>query len=118
MAGSRADAHLGGVRDRLWPPRHVVLQRVAGQLERRKEALESSAPRHLRRAAERLEATEAWVNAYDPARVLARGWSLTRTLDGSLVRDPSTVDIGDTLITTLAGGRVTSTVEPEDPASQ
>lgn len=118
VAGSRADTHLNGVRDRLVAAAPRRLQRIADHLERRKDMLDGSAPRHLRRATERLDATEARVRAYDPARVLARGWSLTRTADGHLVRAPSTVTAGDTLITTLAGGRITSTVEPDDPAAE
>jgi exodeoxyribonuclease VII large subunit len=117
VAGSRADAHLNGLRDRLTTAAPRRLQRVAEHLEQRKHVLDGVAPRHLRRATERLDATEARVHAYDPARVLARGWSLTRAADGHLVRDPSEVAAGDTLITTLAGGQVTSTVESDDPAT-
>ena len=115
VAGSRADAHLDGVRDRLASAAPRRVQRIADHLERRKATMDGTAPRHLRRAVERLDATEARVRAYDPARVLARGWSLTRTADGRLVRDPSAVAPGDTLITTLAGGRLTSTVELDGP---
>jgi exonuclease VII large subunit len=40
--------------------------------------------------------------------VLARGWSITRLSDGTLVRSPQDVSDGDTLVTALADGTVTS----------
>jgi len=73
----------------------------------------------LRRAESALGGTTAHVAALDPARTLARGWSITRTATGSVVRRSTDVGPGDTLVTTLADGTVTSTVSPvptgEDP---
>ncbi len=47
----------------------------------------------------------------DPARTLARGWSLTRTADGRLVRSPDDVTAGDHLHTRVADGEIRSTVD-------
>jgi exodeoxyribonuclease VII large subunit len=55
--------------------------------------------------------------ALDPARVLARGWSITRTAEGRLVRSPGDVSPGDVLSTTTAGGPLRSRVEDEDGRS-
>ena len=68
-------------------------------------------PRALDRADARLAQTAAMVGAYDPARTLARGWSITRTETGGLVRSPDDAPAGTVLRTTVAGGEVTSTVE-------
>jgi len=57
---------------------------------------------------ERLDALGARLRALDPAMVLARGWSITRLSDGTLVRSPRDVSDGDTLVTALADGTVTS----------
>ena len=57
---------------------------------------------------ERLDALGARLRALDPAMVLARGWSITRLSDGTLVRSPQDVSDGDTLVTALADGTVTS----------
>lgn len=54
---------------------------------------------------------EARVRAHDPERALARGWSITRTADGRLVRDAASLSAGDEIVTTLAGGDVRSHVE-------
>ena len=60
--------------------------------------------------AERLDAVAARVRGLDPARILTRGWSITRRSDGTLVRSIDDVSLGDPLVTTLEGGEVTSTV--------
>ena len=57
---------------------------------------------------ERLDALGARLRALDPAMVLTRGWSITRLSDGTLVRSPQDVSDGDTLVTALADGTVTS----------
>ncbi len=81
----------------------VVLDRSIGRLARRplQLALEQSRT---------IDQIEARVRLLDPVHTLARGWSMTRTADGRIVRDQSDVAIGDAIITTLANGTVTSTV--------
>ncbi len=59
---------------------------------------------------ERLDALGARLRALDPAMVLARSWSISRLSDGTLVRSPRDVSDGDTLVTALADGTVTSVV--------
>ncbi|HUG83745.1 MAG TPA: exodeoxyribonuclease VII large subunit [Euzebya sp.] len=60
----------------------------------------------------RLGAHEGLIQAYDPSRLLARGWSVTTTLDGALVRAPQPA--GTMLRTTTKGGIITSEVVPTD----
>ena len=73
-------------------------------------------PPRLLAAAERdLRAVDAQVRALDPQRVLARGWSITRTADGRTLRSATDAAPGDELVTTLADGSVRSTVSA-DPA--
>ena len=78
------------------------------------------APRSLGTAARDLDAIEAQVRALDPRRVLARGWSITRTADGRTMRSVADASPGDELVTTVADGSVRSTVSPgpapADPA--
>jgi exodeoxyribonuclease VII large subunit len=69
--------------------------------------------RRIERAERDLAGRAAVAAAADPARVLARGFSVTRTEDGRLLRAPDEVAPGDGLVTTLAGGAVRSTVEEE-----
>jgi exodeoxyribonuclease VII large subunit len=73
-------------------------------------------PRTLDRADQRLVQSAAHLSAYDPARTLARGWSITRTEAGALVRTPGEAPVGTILRTTTADGELTSVVTPpEDP---
>ncbi len=84
----------------------------------RAETSLAEATRSVRRATARvtlgadasLATAAARVSAADPARALARGWSLTRTADGHLVRSASQLASGDVLVTTFARGRARSTV--------
>jgi exonuclease VII large subunit len=43
--------------------------------------------------------------------VLNRGYSLTRTIDGRLVRDAAEVNPGDVILTRVGNGEITSRVE-------
>jgi exodeoxyribonuclease VII large subunit len=62
----------------------------------------------------KLEGVAAQVRALDPARVLARGFSITRDSAGLVVRDGAALVPGDRLTTELAAGRVASVVESSD----
>ena len=50
------------------------------------------------------------MRALDPAAAMARGWSLTRRADGTLVRTVGDVTPGDEITTLVHGGEITSTV--------
>lgn len=80
-----------------------VVDRVSVSLARR-------APRALDHAERAVDAVEARVRALDPARVLARGWSITRDGDGRVVRSAVDVSPGTDLVTTVAEGEIRSTV--------
>jgi exodeoxyribonuclease VII large subunit len=62
----------------------------------------------------KLDGVAAQVRALDPARVLARGFSITRDAAGAVVRDGAALVPGDRLTTELAAGRVASVVEFSD----
>ena len=70
-----------------------------------------AAPRVLATEARRLEGLAGVARAHDPGLMLARGWSVTRTVGGLLVRSPGDVAIGDHVVTTVAGGALHSVVE-------
>lgn len=75
------------------------------------EQLRSAPHRHFRNHEQRLQVHQARLDAVDPQRALRRGWSITTTVDGQLVRSVDQTAPGDTLITRLADGNVTSTVD-------
>lgn len=58
-----------------------------------------------------LDGVEARVRLLDPVNTLARGWSITRTADGRIVRDASVLAAGQRIVTTFAAGSAISTIE-------
>ena len=64
----------------------------------------------MRASSALLDVLTVRMHAVDPARTLARGWSITRTTGGTVVRRAADLTPGDTLVTTLAEGTVTTTV--------
>jgi exodeoxyribonuclease VII large subunit len=86
------------------------LERSDASLSERRRRLVAVAPRRVEEARRRLDHLEARARADDPARALARGWSITRGPDGKVVRDPAQVSVGHELTTTVQGGTVRSTV--------
>jgi exonuclease VII large subunit len=67
----------------------------------------------LDRQAGRCEVLAARTSAVDPARRFARGWSVTHTAGGRLVRFPADAPPGTELVTTLGTGQVRSEVVPD-----
>jgi len=85
-------------------------QRVDATIDR----LTRCGPAAVHAAEQRLHLHAARTDAVDPLRALARGWSITRTADGRVVRDASTLSNDDELITQLAAGSVRSRVTHTD----
>jgi exodeoxyribonuclease VII large subunit len=147
----RADMHVADAGRGLHERAHRIGQRTVAAVERsderlatRRERLAGTARRRLadadrlvggaaavlgRRpaavleaAARRVEVAEARVRAADPAVALARGWSITRTAAGEVVRSVGDVMVGDVVHTLVADGTITSTVggtvgSPVEPAA-
>ena len=76
------------------------------------DRLGRSAPRMLATFDRDLDALAGRVAALDPVQTLARGWSITRTSNGSLVRSLGSVSPGDHLHTTVLDGTIVSEVQP------
>ena len=90
-----APANLVRSDQRLVDARHRVLERAQAIIER---------------SSDRLDVTAARIAALDPAVQLARGWSITRRADGTIVRSVDELDADDAITTALADGIVDSTV--------
>jgi exodeoxyribonuclease VII large subunit len=69
------------------------------------------ARRGIRDPARALDGVEARVRALDPRRVLERGYTITRTADGTIVRAAVAVSSGDVVVTETGDGKVQSRVE-------
>jgi exodeoxyribonuclease VII large subunit len=108
---ARAGAHVERRHGRMQELGHRRTRDAAVMLRERERALVAIAARHLERATLRLDAGEVAVRALDPRRVLERGYTITRTADGRVVRRARDVGAGSELVTELASGRVISRVE-------
>ena len=69
----------------------------------------------LHRAESRLETAAARLEALDPAKVLKRGWSITRRADGRVVRSVADAAPGETITTTVGDGALVSTIRGPGP---
>ena len=112
-AVSRSDERLRARRERLVGVR-ATLERADQALVRRGADMARLVPARLRLADEQVLAMERRRRAVDPANLLARGWSITTTSTGSVVRSINDVQLGDVLTTAVADGTVTTTVTDVD----
>lgn len=86
-----------------------VTARADGRLDAAVHAL-TKVPQRLDAEGRHLDGLAAQVRLADPVNALRRGWSITRTVDGRVVRDPTTLAVDDVLITTFATGSARSRV--------
>jgi len=107
-----AEGLLGNLAGRTALAAGTTLARHADRLDAATDRLGRAPQAVLDRHGDHLDAASARLRALDPARIVARGWSITRRRDGCLVRSVEDVEVGTTLVTTLADGTVTSTVDP------
>lgn len=127
------DRRLADLAARIATRTQAAVERANERLDMRVDVLGSVAPGAVRVAGERLDATAmrlversslaveretsrldllaARVAAVDPAVQLARGWTITRTTDGRIVRSAGDVTTGDVVTTALVDGAITSVVD-------
>jgi exodeoxyribonuclease VII large subunit len=87
------------------------VQDARRQLEEMGARLERDMAHQLRSHQQRLQAAAAHLEGLSPLAVLARGYSLTRREDGTLVGTVESVHVGERLITRLQQGEIVSSVE-------
>lgn len=90
------------------------LARTRRELDTLSERLAPCVRRHFVAVDGELVALEQRARAHDPALALARGWSITRRVDGSAVRSADDVSPGEMLRTVLRDATLTSRVETVD----
>jgi len=122
LALDRSVRHLARSSARVEAGARVHLRSHEGAVTVAAQRLVQRAPQVVEAEQRHLDGLDVQVRAFDPARAIARGWSITHTRAGTLVRSPDDVAVGDDLVTTVAGGTVTSTVRerherqpPESP---
>ena len=105
-----AERRLDGQRGRMTGAARSHLRSAEVQVAAHERRIVHRAPRALGDVDRALGTLAARLRALDPERTLARGWSITRGPDGSVVRTPTDVSPGDEITTVLTGGEVRSTV--------
>ena len=88
----------------------LALARVEHRLVALAPRLSPALTLRFQRVVARFEKTEAKLAAYSPYGVLERGYSLTTSAAGAVVRDAAALRAGDVLVTRFAKGSVSSTV--------
>ncbi len=87
-----------------------AVDRAHERLMARVERIVRRVPQFFAERERDLDSVETRVRLLDPRNVLARGWSITRTTSGRIVRNVSDVEIGDEIVTLVADGSLVSTI--------
>ena len=86
---------------------HQTLQQLG-------QRLGQASQRYLRQRHNQLESLARTLHAVSPLNTLARGYSITTTLDGDTVSDCAQVQVGDNIRIRLQRGQLTATVKKSD----
>ncbi|MEZ6061933.1 MAG: exodeoxyribonuclease VII large subunit, partial [Planctomycetaceae bacterium] len=94
-----------------------VFQRPQTMIDERRQLCDEYSDRLQRsvrllheRLQQKLASTAASLDALSPLKVLGRGYSLTTTVDGRLLRSVSDVTVGDQISTRFVDGNILSEV--------
>jgi exodeoxyribonuclease VII large subunit len=109
-AVERADERLAMRIDRLARIGPAATQRAGVRLSAATTRLSERSRTSVERASGRLDLVAARVATLDPAVQVARGWSITRRADGTIVRSVDDLTPGDELTTMVIDGSIRSTV--------
>ena len=90
-------------------PSHA-LDRAGARVAAVSRRVPALARHRLERTTDELGTRRALLAAYDPSRLLARGWSITTDAAGTVVRSVATLTPGTELVTRVADGVARSTV--------
>ena len=89
----------------------TAVERARSRIAVSVERLRTRPRTALERQTQKLMMHAASVRLLDPVTTMARGWSITRDSSGNVVRSITDIKKGDTVVTALADGSITSTVE-------
>ena len=107
----RAERRGDELRIRLSGQAPRLLEQGERERVRQGERIAASARSRVREVSARLQGMERLCAQLGPERTLERGYSITRTASGAVVRDPGQVAAGEVVVTQLAGGNLKSRVE-------
>ena len=88
-----------------------AVDRAHERLNARVDRIIRRVPQYFADRERELDNAATRVRLLDPRNVLARGWSITRTATGRVVRSVNEVAAGDVIVTVVADGTVVSTID-------
>jgi len=90
---------------------HGRIRELAGRVDELQRRIDHAVRAETRSNRDRLGAAAAALQALSPLEVLGRGYSVTRTTEGDVIRTVGQLEVGSRIMTTLADGQVTSQIE-------
>ncbi len=109
---SLSKGQIQGATPRLFRVATHQLDAATNRVDLQQQRLVREAPRPLLSAETKLSRLAEKTRLLDPARLLARGYSLTTGPDGKTITSADQLSPGESIITQLAHGRVRSIVQP------
>ncbi len=91
------------------------LQQFTQRLDELNERLRLRLGERLREYGQRLQSVSALLQSLGPQAVLARGYAVVRAADGRVLRQATTVNVGETLDVLLAHGRLGARITGIEP---
>ena len=111
---AQASLHISDTRRRLVLEPRLAIERAQQNLARTGTALLTKTMTSLDRSMAQLEANRRVLHALDPKRQLARGWSITTTSRGAVIRSVGDISPGSAILTRVGDGEIASTVSALD----
>ena len=91
----------------------TALEKARSRVAMNRERVRTGTNAAVQRERQKLAVHATTVRFLDPVQTMARGWSITRASDGTVVRSVAQVKAGESVTTLLADGSFDSTVEKE-----
>lgn len=114
QAVDRGDHHLTSQAQAVRTRIAACVERAVGRVDRAIDALRRS-PMLLDARAVRIDNAAERLRLLDPETTMSRGWSITRTIDGRVVRNAAELSAGAEIVTMFARGSARSRVEETTP---
>lgn len=107
-------AGIGDLARRVVIGTELAVERSRARLHTASDRVKHGPPVIVERQRSRIEALRQQVRLLDPVTTMARGWSITRTVDGNVVTSLDQIAAGVEVVTQVADGSFISTVSTKD----
>ncbi len=92
----------------------LLVQPLVQRFDQASESLKTSIGERLRATRHRLQLASQTLHSLSPYDVLARGYSVARTIDGKILTNSRSVAVGESIRVQLAHGSLTGRIEETD----